>query len=102
MIHGVLPRVLDIALPNWGAMLPPNDRTRQNMTERLRIKIRKKAWRTKCFMSDRRKVMQSLLYCWIAIYVERLQSELTWRDQQGKGLWDVVVQDELNPFVRCK
>jgi hypothetical protein len=100
LIHDILRRVLILALPTWSAMLPPNDRTDvpQDSIEKFRMKLQKKAWRSKCFLGDELKRLKCLLLCWIAAYVERLMSALQHRDVHNKGLLDIVFEDSSNPF----
>ena len=70
--------------------------------ERKRMKAQRKAWRARCVLQSPKRRKRMLLLCWLGAPVERLQSELNYRDQVGKILMDVVYQDELNPFWVCK
>ena len=102
LVHGVLQYCIETGLPSWGSMLPPNDRENNDTISMQRLRIQKKAWRSKCFLNDGEKRLRCLLLCWIAISVECLMWTLDHMDSGSKGLFDAVIDSPLNPFVKAR
>ena len=78
-----------------------NDHAADNV-QAYRIRIQKKSWRASKALSELHRRKKMLLLCWVAWPVERLQSELEWLDNNGKGLLDVAFDDLCNPFFKAR
>ena len=87
-------------------MEPPNDNRVQDADDfngqPSRLKVQKKACRARCVLRDDQKRLDIVLTCWLGAPLERLSSELQWLDEVGKGLYDIVFDDSLNPFYMCR
>ena len=70
--------------------------------ERQRLRIQKKSWRALLALTEEERRRNILYLAWCAVPVERLQVELEYLDEHGKGLWDGVVKSDLNPFSKLK
>ena len=103
MFNNLLYRVIDSAMPDWGAMLPPNDRGGCSVdgASLERIKIQRKAWRTKCFLRSIDEQENCVLLSYIGIAIEHLLRRLDYLDARGKGLFDVAIP-RLCPFRACR
>ena len=69
---------------------------------RFRLKIQKKAWRSCQVLSNPERRSKILLDCWLGAPIERLISYTQFLDGAGRGMFDVVLNTELNPFYTCK
>ena len=102
LVHDILPRVFHHALPSWSSMGPAeNDHAADNV-QAYRIRIQKKLWRASKILSEPHRRKKMLLLCWVAWPVERLQSELEWLHNHGKGLVEVAFDDFCNPFFKAR
>ena len=104
LVHGILQQCVEVALPNWGTMLPPNNRGGAGNVDSIgiqRMRIQKKAWRSKSFLSDGPKKLRCLLLCWLAIAVESLMFTLDHLDSGTKGLFDAVLDGTPLLSVDC-
>ena len=104
LCHDVLARCLDIALPTWSSMLPVNDRPARGANaadnmERFRLKMQKKAWRSKKFLDNEGLRLECILTTWLASPAERLLAEVDHRDSGRNGLFDVILDTGDNPFT---
>ena len=52
LFHEALPRTIAMSLSNWADCRPPNDRFGGDQDIFSEVRLQKKAWRTKCFLSD--------------------------------------------------
>ena len=103
MCHRLLAQVMEKALPTWSSMLPPNDQPQGRSTDGatcFRIRIQRKAWRSKLFLSNQKEQEECVLLTYLGLGVEQLMQRLDKLDQSGKGLWDLPFA-ELSPFVAC-
>ena len=103
LCHDVLHQVIFMSFPNWSSMAPANDHGAgaRDTIDMLRQKIQKKAWRSKLVLECFKRKIRIVLMSWLGAPIEVLQSELTYRDQTSKGLYDTAFLDELNPFFVC-
>ena len=60
------------------------------------------AWRSRKFFDDKKKWLRLILVSIFGAFVEKLMSELQYRDRVGKGLFDVIFADRANPFLECR
>ena len=105
MLHNILEDIVNAALPTWGAMRPPNDRRHAsaNGSEIHRMRIQKKGWRTKCFLSDAKLKRKCLYMCWIAAILECLLSTFQFMDEHSHtGLFDIQRNDRRNPIWKAR
>ena len=93
LCHEVICQVAVDAIPSWRGAVGGDD-----PIDQLRMKIQKKAWRTKCVLQSPSHKLRIVVSSWLGAPVERLQSHLIYLDEAGKGLLDTVFLDELNPF----
>ena len=100
LMHNVLEDTLNVALPTWGQMLPPNDRRRSGTgAEVFRMRLQKKAWRSKCFLGDPCLSCKCLKLCWLAAPLECCSSRLQYLDEHSHtGVLDVQQASQRNPF----
>ena len=100
LMHNVLEDTLNAALPTWGQMLPPNYRRRSGTgAEVFRMRLQKKAWRSKCFLGDPCLRRKCLNLCWLAAPLECCSSRLQYLDEHSRtGLWDIQQASQRNPF----
>jgi hypothetical protein len=61
-----------------------------------------KAWRARCVLNSCEKRVSILLLCFLGAPVEAMMSRLQYLDSAGKGLFDAVVDTDLNPFLCCR
>ncbi len=109
LAHNILHQAFERALPNWDEMLPndrpegeaPNDDADINGLP-ARLKVQKKAWRARCVLRDATKSEDIVLMAWMGSPVERLISVVQHLDSAGKGLFDAVLDTDLNPFRACR
>jgi len=104
MCHNLAEQCLDIALPTWGDGIPPNDRkvTRSDdSATAFRIRVQKKAWRTRCFLQDGQRVKRSCVLSWMTPAVEHLSKRLAWLDGHHNGLLDLC-EARTDPFRACR
>ncbi len=52
--------------------------------------------------SDADKSERILLMAWNSTPLERMGAEFQYLDSAGKGLWDCVFDDSLNPIYKCR
>jgi hypothetical protein len=99
MVHNLLQQVVDIGLPAWGSMLPPNDRTRGSVdgATAFRIRIQRKAWRAKKFLGYLDDKEDCVLLTYLGISVEQLMKRLDVLDQAGHGSIEGATHGKLNP-----
>ena len=84
-------------------MLPQNNGHATESAERERVRVQKKSWRaSKVLANEQDRLTHIKLLTWTTTALERLQSELTFLDTRGKGLYDTVFADQLNPFFKCR
>ena len=91
-------------------MLPPDNARGQgqggagrsvDMGAQERLKIQKKAWRSKKFFESEPRKLRCCGLCVIGIAVEHLIARTDYLDERQKGLHDLAVP-HLNPFVQCR
>jgi len=103
LCHDMLGQSVADSLPTWGSMRPPNERRgAAEGADQFRVKLQKKAYRTKCVLNNNRKRLRIQLLCFFGVMVERLMSTLTYMDSQTKGLFDMIFQNGLNPIYVCR
>lgn len=105
LCHGLLAQVFEASLPDWAAMLPDgvDDEEQDDINgQPARQKVQKKAWRSKYVLRDEQKKLSIVMMCWLGAPLERLSAELQWLDEKGKGLYDVICDNDLNPFFACR
>ena len=96
-VHQLLQRVLSRALPSYTVMVGPSGPAGGPNEQRL--KIVKKAWRSKKFLADPVRLYRAMVVCFIGISLEALQAHLMHGDSRQNSLWDIVFEDKRNPFV---
>jgi hypothetical protein len=101
LCHDLLLRVFVDALPDWNAMLPGGAGDDEDQ-DRKRLRIQKKAWRARCVLGDKDKRIKIVLMCWLGAPVENLMSTLQYLDEAGKGLYDTMMENDLNPYYVCR
>ena len=102
LVHSILPRTYNHALPKWHSLLPNDDGRRGDDIDRQRQKLQKKGWRSKCVFASREKRQRILRCCYLGAPLERLMATLQHRDVTGKLLLDLAVfNDRLNPVHVC-
>lgn len=67
-----------------------------------RMKLQKKAWRSKCFLSSPARTRHAILIVWIGAAIAWLTSHLQVLDSATNGLLDAIVANSANPFVRAE
>ena len=88
---------------SWSVMLDNNaQQGQQNSSDEQRKRTQKKAWRSRCVLTDERRRLSIVLMSYLAAPLERLQAELTEGDLMGKKVFDVFFEDELNPFFQAR
>ena len=104
MCSDILMQVFDIALPTWGDMAPPNDQPIGRSTDgatAARMRIQKKTWRAKCFLSSDRDKESCVLLTYNGVAVEHLMHRLDYMDQRPGGLWELPFPT-TSPFTVCQ
>ena len=103
LCHNALAQAMDLGLPNWGSAAPPNDRRRRedDGAEIARLKIQKKAWRTKCFLKDNDRRLAAVLNAFIGVCVEHLIQRLDYLDEHHNRLLETCKVDTC-PFRTCR
>ena len=103
LCHDILLRMFCEALPDWNSMRGPLQQGDDSEgAARFRLKIQKKAWRSRQVLSNPERRSNILLACWLGAPIERLISYTQFLDEAGRGMFDVVLNTELNPFYTCK
>jgi hypothetical protein len=107
LVHNLLQRAVDKALPTWGRMLPPNDDALRGGASRAgcevaRARIQRKAWRTKSVLQDKEKTEKIVLLTIFGLALEHMMLRLDYLDERGKGLFDLAFPKLLCPFVACR
>ena len=85
--------------------MKPKSRGNQGESDSMsmhRATVQKKTCRLRCVLRSEPRRFQVALLSWLAAPVELLQSELIWLDQAGNGLYDIMIEDELNPVYTCR
>ena len=104
LCHGVLPAIVEIGLPSWkdlgGDGAEGADADAENL-QAFRLKVQKKAHRTRCVLADKDQCLGLLLLSWMGALLEKLMSQLQHLDSTRQGLLDLSV-DALNPFLACR
>ena len=76
MAHGILPWVMEVALPSWSSMLPPeNDRINAQSLDgatMFRMRLQRKAWRAKKFFESESAREDCVLLCYLGLAVSSL------------------------------
>ena len=101
LVHNVLPKAFRLAMPNWTAMRPDNDREDNEGANELRARVQRKTWRTMKTFDEYPRWSKIVLLCFCSTPLERLMSELQRVDELHNGLLDTVFADDLNPFSVC-
>ena len=101
-VHNVLPKVLARALPTWQSCLPGGRRALQGDNEAVArsLGLQKKAWRSKCVLENKQRVLDILLLNSYGCHVEHLLMTLDWLDERGDGYMDLLLPDTC-PFSKC-
>ena len=66
-----------------------------------RLKIQKKAWRSKKFFESESRKLRCCGLCVVGVAVEHLIARTDYLDERQKGLYDLA-SPRLNPFVQCR
>ena len=69
--------------------------------EHERMKIQKKAWRSRCFFLDSGRTMRCCTLSFMGVAIEHLIARTDYLDERQKGLLDLPFA-ALNPFTRCR
>jgi len=104
MCSSILQQVFDIAMPTWGAMAPPNDQPigrSMDGASAARMRIQKKTWRAKCFLSHTEDKISCVLLTYLGVAVEHLMLRLDHMDQRPGGLWELPFP-KTSPFTVCQ
>ena len=103
LCHDILRRIFGEALPDWNSMQPAREQGDDSEEiARIRLKVQKKAWRSRQVLANPERRSKILLVCWLGAPIERLISYTQFLDDAGHGMFDVVVDTELNPFYTCR
>eukprot|EP00959_Pyramimonas_sp_CCMP1952_P382774 8020751-Pyramimonas_sp.AAC.1 len=72
-----------------------------DMGAQERLKIQKKAWRSKKFFDSESRKIRCCGLCVIGVAVEHLIARTDYLDERQMGLYDLA-SPLLNPFVQCR
>ena len=105
LCHEVLPQIVELARITWNQIPLPNDLNADDAAldgaTAERIKGRKKAWRTKCFLENPARKLNAVLLSFLGVAVEHLMLRLDYLDSRHNGILDLA-SARLCPFRACR
>ena len=103
LCHRLLPQSLTLALPSWAAMdvAAPVEEADNEAATIARIRIRKKAWRARCVLTDAVRMMHLCIFAVVGAPVQQCMLRVDSLDERGDAILDCM-DPESSPFVACR
>lgn len=102
LCHRLLPQSVTLALPTWAEMeAAPAEEGDDEAATIARLRIRKKAFRARCILTDPVRMMHVCLLAVIGAPVQQCMLRLDSLDERGDTILECI-RRETSPFVACR
>ena len=101
LCHRLLPQCVTTALPTWDDMLVAGEEGEDEAAAVNRVRIRKKAWRARCTLSDPIRMSHLCFLAVVGAPVQQCMLRVDSLDETGNSILECI-RPQTSPFVACR